>query len=281
MVIFRWPGGKSKLLKHFRCFLDDILLGATSFHDPFVGGGSVLLDVAKRYPGIPLFANDGDDSIATTWGVISGPEQDVRALETLLLESRPTLDLWHEWKAARPEDPVEVAFSIIYLARTSFDGNLLAGPLGGKKQDIHTIDERYKPKKIVRQIRRAWELLHGRLRVTCCDGVDYINWLIGEDPRPAIYADPPYLGKGRVCYRLAMAWWEHVRLADALARRDRWVLSMDNCRRTRDMYRWAYIHPVSAPHSMGRSTGPRRAGREVIILPRSHPHVRMLNRLAM
>ena len=115
--------------------------------------------------------------------------------------------------------------------------------------------------------------------VTCCRRRGLRQLLIGEDPRPAIYLDPPYLVKGPACYRVAMSWWDHMRLADALAHRDHWVLSMDDCRRTRDLYRWAFIHPVSAPHSMGRATGPRPKGHELIVLPRSHPHVRMLARL--
>jgi len=63
-MIFRYPGGKNKLLRILDPFIEKALEGKKSFHDVFAGGGSVLLHVARKHPKISLHANDADDHIA-------------------------------------------------------------------------------------------------------------------------------------------------------------------------------------------------------------------------
>ena len=55
---FRYPGSKNKLLPVLMEHIDSTMVGQDSFTDVFVGGGSVLLEVAQKYPNIKLYAND-------------------------------------------------------------------------------------------------------------------------------------------------------------------------------------------------------------------------------
>jgi len=53
----RYPGGKSRAVVKLFQFLPD-LTQVKEFREPFVGGGSVALEVTKRYPNINIWVND-------------------------------------------------------------------------------------------------------------------------------------------------------------------------------------------------------------------------------
>ena len=56
----RYPGSKAKLMKALMPHIDIMMLNRGEFCDAFIGGGSVLLEVADKYPKIKLYANDKD-----------------------------------------------------------------------------------------------------------------------------------------------------------------------------------------------------------------------------
>ena len=53
----RYPGGKSRALSKLFQFIPD-LKDYESFHEPFVGGGSVAIEISKRYPHLKIWIND-------------------------------------------------------------------------------------------------------------------------------------------------------------------------------------------------------------------------------
>jgi DNA adenine methylase len=53
----RYPGGKSRALANLFRFLPD-LSQAKEYREPFLGGGSVAIEVTKRYPNLPIWVND-------------------------------------------------------------------------------------------------------------------------------------------------------------------------------------------------------------------------------
>ena len=53
----RYPGGKSRALKKLNHFLPD-LNNYTEWREPFLGGGSMSIEVTKRYPHIKVWVND-------------------------------------------------------------------------------------------------------------------------------------------------------------------------------------------------------------------------------
>ena len=53
----RYPGGKSRAISKLLQFLPD-LSQVKEFREPFLGGGSVSLEITKRYPHIEVWAND-------------------------------------------------------------------------------------------------------------------------------------------------------------------------------------------------------------------------------
>ena len=51
----RYPGGKSRATKFLFEHLPENI---TSYREPFVGGGSVAIEFAKRFPDVPVWVND-------------------------------------------------------------------------------------------------------------------------------------------------------------------------------------------------------------------------------
>lgn len=249
--ILRTPGSKAKHVPVLRPFLDPLICPTSTFVDLYVGGGSVLLDVAERFPDIPLVVNDADPGISALWAVLGGSEDDVLALESML-DVTPTRALWERLRANVPEDPVERAFSVIYLSRTSFGGSLAA-------RAMKNIGSRYNPAGIRQQIRRAWELLRGRLTVTSIDAVAWLDEH-NDDQGLVLFVDPPYVEEGNDLYRVSMQPREHAALRDSLRGRDGWVLTYREHVTVRHLYgAWCDIR-----------TSPKGQG-EVVIVPAGAP----------
>ena len=62
----RYPGGKSRALsKLFQYFPD--LKGYKEYREPFLGGGSVALEITKRYPRLDIWVNDLYEPLYNFW----------------------------------------------------------------------------------------------------------------------------------------------------------------------------------------------------------------------
>ena len=62
----RYPGGKSRALANLFRFLPD-LSQVTEYREPFLGGGSVAIEVTKRYPKLNIWVNDLYEPLTNFW----------------------------------------------------------------------------------------------------------------------------------------------------------------------------------------------------------------------
>ncbi len=51
----RYPGGKSKAVETLSAWYPKVI---TEYREPFIGGGSIAIDITKSNPGIPVWIND-------------------------------------------------------------------------------------------------------------------------------------------------------------------------------------------------------------------------------
>ena len=51
----RYPGGKSKAVKTLSKWYPDNI---SEYREPFIGGGSIAIDIAKKNPRIPIWISD-------------------------------------------------------------------------------------------------------------------------------------------------------------------------------------------------------------------------------
>ena len=65
----RYPGGKSRALSKLFQFIPD-LKDYQAFHEPFVGGGSVAIEISKRYPHLKIWINDLYEPLYNFWRIL-------------------------------------------------------------------------------------------------------------------------------------------------------------------------------------------------------------------
>lgn len=252
--------------------IDKLMVGQNHFIDAFVGGGSVLLSVAEKYPNIQLYANDKDYWVSSFWNVVADP--DVQKLNSLLkmLEAQPTIEQFYKLNETPPNDPIECAYRSIYYNRTCFSGivkkneqgYVKSNPIGGKKQKSKwKIDCRYNSKKLKEKILYCHKLLVGRTTVECKDFSNYEVLTKSDYP---VYADPPYFCKGGMLYSENMLLIEHVELATILQKRNNWMLSYDDHPTIRQLYGKSQIIDQSVRYSINGKKTDWKNKNELIIL---------------
>jgi len=233
-MIFRYPGGKTRMLPALRPYLDRLAEcdNSDTYIEPFVGGGSTLIDFAKRHRGHRLIANDLDPWMAAFWRLVASDQKPDKLYA--LLETKPTVSLFCQLRETQPTDDVGKAYRAVFFNRTTFSGILRSGPIGGYGQkSAWAIDCRYNAGRLVREIRELRELMNGRLEAHEKDALRFL----GLFPERAAYLDPPYFVKGGQLYREAFPEAQHRQLRDVLGtRRGSWVLSYDNVPPIREMY---------------------------------------------
>ncbi len=262
MSLFRYPGGKDRYKKFilptlFRCS------GFSIYIDPFVGGGSVALAMAARYPDIKLILNDLDVGVSAFWDLVANaPDSEFKELEDQILKTCPTVALFNEIKESQPTDRFGRAFRALYLNRTSYGGMGLR-PLGGKNQtSVGKIDSRWNAKIKVEELHDARRLLAGRTKVLNADFASVIPLAAGANT--LMFLDPQYYQAGNQLYNFKWSDADHVRLRDALTGKSNWVMSYDDHPFIRDLYKvLAYV--MSVQYSMGKK---RKKMSEVLLSTR-------------
>ena len=78
----RYPGGKSRALSKLFQFIPD-LKDYAEFREPFLGGGSVAIEIGKRYPHIDIWVNDLYEPLYNFWKVL---QSDGDKLKDILLQ---------------------------------------------------------------------------------------------------------------------------------------------------------------------------------------------------
>ena len=84
----RYPGGKSKAIKTLSQWYPKVI---TEYREPFLGGGSIGIDVTKANPDIPVWVNDLYVPLYNFWVQLRDRGQDlsesVREQKEKMLES--------------------------------------------------------------------------------------------------------------------------------------------------------------------------------------------------
>ena len=63
----RYPGGKSRAVPKLCQWLPENI---TEYREPFLGGGSMAIEMTKRYPDIPIWVNDLYKPLYNFWLVL-------------------------------------------------------------------------------------------------------------------------------------------------------------------------------------------------------------------
>ena len=73
----RYPGGKSRALSKLFQFIPN-LSDYTEYREPFLGGGSVAIEVSKRYPHLKIWVNDLYEPLYNFWKQIQNNGEEIK-----------------------------------------------------------------------------------------------------------------------------------------------------------------------------------------------------------
>ena len=92
----RYPGGKSRALSKLFQYIPD-LKDYTEYREPFLGGGSVALEVTKRYPRLSITVNDLYEPLYNFWRELQLHGNDcfynLKRIYQVLQQKKPTLHI--------------------------------------------------------------------------------------------------------------------------------------------------------------------------------------------
>ena len=264
---FRYPGAKNKMLPILMEYIGKVHKDAYPFCDAFVGGGSVALEVAGKYPKSHIYLNDKDFWIYSFWDVVAGSETSKLPDLLALIDQPATLEQFYKLKEEDTADKLRCAYKAIFLNRTTFSGILKSGPIGGKEQNSkYPVDCRYNAAKLKKKILACNKLLQGRTTVL---NEDIINFLRAQDCNTTIYLDPPYVKAGKALYTEYMTEEEHKNLGKVILNRQKWVLSYDDSDIIRGIYQDCDIYNTDGKYCINGAKTEWSRKNELIIIPKS------------
>lgn len=201
-----WAGGKWKLAPKI---LSKIPQGTTSYCEPFLGGGAVLLSHELK-----SVANEINEEIYNLWSVVKhNPEALVNELDWYIQNFSE--DFFYKTRRTIPVDCTHQAARTLFLNKTCFNGLYRQNSKGEfnvpfcKKDSCPSVYEK-------NRILRASDRLKN-VTLNCMDFEPIIDQTKSGD---FIYCDPPYHTEtGFKTYtKHGFSEKDHVRLVDALQR---------------------------------------------------------------
>ena len=231
------------------------------FREPFVGGGSIALNMLRQGIAEKVWINDRDLSVAAVWNaVLQQPEKlrerlcEVPRTEEFVLECLSALDA----DILRGLD-LAVAKIVVHVSTMGGKGPMAGGPAPSKMM-------KWRPEVYSRRYLTAHQLLKGRVLFGECTSLDGAE--VVSSPGPAlIYVDPPYQKLGEDMYRHHFAEDDHRRLANALLNSEQpWLLSygLDGDGLVQDLYKDAHVQVVQLELGNNRA----RTKPELMICPK-------------
>ena len=183
----RYPGGKSRAIPKLCEWLPSRKI--TEYREPFLGGGSMALEMTKRLPeDVPIWVNDLYEPLYNFWKVL---QEDGEPLTDILLDRKqqhPDQDsarkLFNDAKDILndfTQTSVDRAVAFYIVNKCSFSGLTESSSFSKSASDSNFS---------IRGIERlpSYSKLIQRWKITCLSYEE----LVSDETLTFIYADPPY-----------------------------------------------------------------------------------------
>lgn len=243
--VLRYPGGKTKALNRI---LPLIPKDFDEFREPFVGGGSVFLNVKQKIKNGAVYKiNDLNYDLYCFWKYAQRKNcelvEEIKKIKSNGFDGRQLFYNYTRTNSAYNEFERGVRFFI--LNRITFSGT---SDSGGYSQQA--FEKRFTFSSIER-IKELASVLKG---VDIRYG-DYEELLFEEGERVFIFLDPPYLkqSKSRLYGTKGdlHASFDHERFADNMKKcSHRWLITLDDSREIRNLFSFANIYEWKLQYGM-------------------------------
>lgn len=266
-TVLRYPGGKSKLTGFISELIRTNDLHDATYVEPYAGGGGACINLLLGEFVKNVVMNDLDIHIYSFWKSILN---DTESFLKMISEKKITLGEWKKQKRIflqpRSYSQTKVGFSSFFLNRCNYSGILTGGVIGGQSQlGKYKIDARFNKKELSKKIERI-ALYSKRIKVLKYDALTLLKKLNVSKKKFFVYLDPPYYNKSDSLYYNIYKDRDHENLSSFLKvnRRFSWILSYDNCKEIRNLYK-GHRRTV---FSLNYSLSDVRKGQELMIFDR-------------
>jgi DNA adenine methylase len=249
--LLRYPGGKTRAVKHLLPYFPDNLETVCS---PFIGGGSLELALASA--GVRVYGYDCFEPLVNFWKELLSDREEDDKLHKMVsflhkIWCKPQfLDAQEALKMGDDEDNNLQAAFFYAVNRSSFSGTILSGGYGPGHP-------RFNPPSI----QRLKDFRISGLTVEESDFEDSIK----NHPDDFLYCDPPYLIKSKIYgVRGNLQAFDHEKLAELLNARSQWILSYNNCPEILELYKGNEIVYPEWKYGMSKD----KDSKEILIIKR-------------
>jgi len=256
----RYPGSKNSLVNYIIDALEINAIKPSVYVEPFVGGGSIALNLLANELVDQVILIDRDPWITGFWKAVFF---DTDWIIDQIRNIEVTIENWNLYKNSKPRTIREQAITCLFLNRTSFSGILenRAGPLGGRNQSSeYQIDCRFTATtketiiKRIRTISTYRDRIYKIWNYSWDKGIQKIReaQMRGDLPVDNLffYFDPPFFEEADALYRYYFDENDHRELRDfLLTLEDKWILSYDSADQVKELYGEAINERTNGTHN--------------------------------
>ena len=175
----KWVGGKRSIMYEL---LSRLPKGINNYFEPFVGGGALFFEIAKKAKNV--FLSDINKDLILTYKVVKNSLD--KLIPILKKHQRNhTTTYYYELRSNQIlKNPIEIAARFVYLNKTCFNGLYRVN----KRGEFNVPVGRYKNPKIfdIDNLFAVAKALQG-VKISCMDFTD-----ISPKKGDFVYFDPPY-----------------------------------------------------------------------------------------
>jgi len=239
----RYPGGKTRAVDSIYSIIPE---NETKLCSPFLGGASIELACTTR---MEVFGSDIFEPLIDFWQMLlDDREKLVERVKSYYPLSRTKFYNLQK-RYIHLEDKLERAAVFFVLNRSSFSGTTLSGGMSPGH-----------PRFTKSSIKRLEKFTTKNFNVECADFRDSIE----KHKDAFLYLDPPYMN-GQALYGVkgdTHTGFEHHALADILHKRERWIMSYNDCEEIRTLYKGHPILSIEWVYGMSKE----KKSNEVLVL---------------
>jgi DNA adenine methylase len=249
----RYPGGKTRAISILSSYVSTHFPNKKVLLSPFFGGGSFELFMTTK--GCTVHGNDLFVPLYTFW---TTTQSDCDTLAAAIKEQMPmTKEKFRTLRESilQENDSMKVATSYFMINRTSFSGATLCGGYSQQAAEGRLTESSIEKLKACNLSAVTFTNLDANAFLDCHP----------ETTDTLVYADPPYYidtyiyGKNGDMHEN----FNHAAFADTIKKRSDWIVSYNDCKYIRDLYKDCRIFEVKWSYGMNA----KKASSEIIILP--------------
>jgi DNA adenine methylase len=258
----RYPGGKQKALSQIA---QELPCSVEEYREPMVGGASVYFYARSRNVATTYWLNDKFRELIVFWKAVQKPKICQKLMCELedLRSSYAAAERFKEYFLnARDEVPLDeyrTAFLFFFFNRVTFSGTTRAGGFSSAASL-----RRFTASSIERLLP-----MPDALKDTKITNLDFVDVIEKPGKDVFIFLDPPYYTASRLYGQNGnLHEFDHERLASVLRdTKHRFLITYDDCREIRKLYRWANIKSWQLQYGMNNCNLERQSkiGSELFI----------------